>query len=474
MYRSEELPELTWLTLVSIFLTIYLTSQAIYNLYFHPLSHCPGPFLAKISKLPNFYHAIKGDRHIWIWQNHQVYGDKFRVHPNQVLFLSPQAFRDIYGSKANVRRAKSYEGWNITTEGSTITTIDPHEHARKRKILSQAFTEKTVKHAAGFVIDHVERWIDLLVDAKDVGEDGWSKAKNMSDWNDWLVFDILGDLLLGRSFGLKEPGENPIRKVPHMMMKHVQMFYPVGISSFSPRIPPESQLTPKQIIQSPFVTFFIWAKPHGLDALLALVTPLEITAYFTFINDSVAQKIAQHKNRKQDDSSPKAMFDHLCAARDPSTGQPYTEDALRGEALMLIPAGSDTTSNTLSAFWFYLTSNPAAYTRLKSEIRTTFSSSSSDIVPGPRLSSCTYLHACIDETMRLDPAGPSEPPREILPGGATIDGEFYPAGTVVGCANWAMGRNERVFGDPGRFRPEREECGDDGVGACDCEDGVSG
>lgn len=312
-----------------------------------------------------------------------------------------------------------------------------------------------MKHAAGFVIDHVERWIDLLVDAKDVGEDGWSKAKNMSDWNDWLVFDILGDLLLGRSFGLKEPGENPIRKVPHMMMKHVQMFYPVGISSFSPRIPPESQLTPKQIIQSPFVTFFIWAKPHGLDALLALVTPLEITAYFTFINDSVAQKIAQHKNRKQDDSSPKAMFDHLCAARDPSTGQPYTEDALRGEALMLIPAGSDTTSNTLSAFWFYLTSNPAAYTRLKSEIRTTFSSSSSDIVPGPRLSSCTYLHACIDETMRLDPAGPSEPPREILPGGATIDGEFYPAGTVVGCANWAMGRNERVFGDPGRFRPER-------------------
>jgi hypothetical protein len=243
--------------------TTQLTSQAIYNLYFHPLSHCPGPFLSKISKLPNFYHAIKGDRHIWIWQNHQVYGssqfnpytnsseetnlrnigDKFRVHPNQVLFLSPQAFRDIYGSKANVRRAKSYEGWNITREGSTITTIDPHGHARKRKILSQAFTEKTVKLAAGFVIDHVERWIDLLVDAKDVSEDGWSKAKNMSDWNDWLVFDILGDLLLGRSFGLKEPGENPIRKVPHMMMKHVQMFYPVTIPSFTPRIPPESHLT---------------------------------------------------------------------------------------------------------------------------------------------------------------------------------------------------------------------------------------
>ena len=101
-----------------------------------------------------------------------------------------------------------------------------------------------MKLAAGFVIDHVERWIDLLVDAKDVSEDGWSKAKNMSDWNDWLVFDILGDLLLGRSFGLKEPGENPIRKVPHMMMKHVQMFYPVAIPSFSPRFPPDRNSHP--------------------------------------------------------------------------------------------------------------------------------------------------------------------------------------------------------------------------------------
>jgi hypothetical protein len=226
--------------------------QLIYDVFFHPLASCPGPFFAKFSKLPNFYHAIKGDRHIWIWQNHQIYGkclfasrlfffphigngtnrtlgDKVRVHPNEVLFLAPQAHKDIYGAKANVRRATSYKAWKTSAEPNTALTIDPQAHARKRKILNQAFTDKSAKHAAKFVIEHTERWIDLLADNKDaLGKDGWTNSRNMSDWNDWLVFDILGDLCFGRSFDVKEPKPNPIRKIPHLVIQHVQLFYPVS------------------------------------------------------------------------------------------------------------------------------------------------------------------------------------------------------------------------------------------------------
>lgn len=53
------------------------------------------------------------------------------------------------------------------------------------------------------------------------------------------------------------------------------------------------------------------------------------------------------------------------------------------------------------------------------------------------------------------PAGPSELPREVLPGGTTIEGEHYPAGIIVGTPNWAMGRNEEQYGDAFTFRPER-------------------
>ncbi|KAF1997031.1 cytochrome P450 [Amniculicola lignicola CBS 123094] len=424
-----------WLVLGFSVTLCYVILRAIYNTFFHPLATCPGPFVAKFSKIPNMYHAIKGDRHVWIWQNHQLYGDKVRIHPNEVVFLAPQAHRDIYGSKANVRRSKSYEAWNTAKEPNTALTIDPASHARKRRILNQAFTEKSVKHAAAFVVQHTERWIDLLLAENDASiNDGWTKTRNMTDWNDWLIFDILGDMCFGRSFDIKEPTPNPIRKIPHLVIRHVELFYPV--------------------LQSPFMEFFVWAKPRGLDYLLNLITPEEVKTYYKFINDSVSERMQMEQDDKEAEKSRLDIFHFMCAARDPLTGEQYSEDALRGEAAMLIVAGSDSVSSVLAGFWFYISRNKLAYTRLTSEIRSTFGSSD-EVASGAKLASCTYLYACIDESLRITPAGPSEFSREVLPGGTTINGEYFPEGVVVGCSQWAMGRNEQIFGDPTRFRPER-------------------
>ena len=57
--------------------------------------------------------------------------------------------------------------------------------------------------------------------------------------------------------------------------------------------------------------------------------------------------------------------------------------------------------------------------------------------------------------MRIAPAGPSELPRKVLPGGITIDGEYIPPGTIVGTSRWSDGLNEQIYGDPEIFRPER-------------------
>ena len=49
---------------------------AVYNLFFSPLANVPGPFFAKVSGLPSYYQALKGDLHLWIWQCHQIYGTR--------------------------------------------------------------------------------------------------------------------------------------------------------------------------------------------------------------------------------------------------------------------------------------------------------------------------------------------------------------------------------------------------------------
>ncbi|KAK6849803.1 hypothetical protein PG995_013636 [Apiospora arundinis] len=44
---------------------LVLLASAAYNILLHPLRHVPGPFFARESGLPSWYHAYRGDRHIW-------------------------------------------------------------------------------------------------------------------------------------------------------------------------------------------------------------------------------------------------------------------------------------------------------------------------------------------------------------------------------------------------------------------------
>ena len=46
-------------------------------------------------------------------------------------------------------------------------------------------------------------------------------------------------------------------------------------------------------------------------------------------------------------------------------------------------------------------------------------------------------------------------PREVCPGGITIDGHFFPAGTDVGVSHYTLHHNEAYYPDPFTFKPSR-------------------
>jgi hypothetical protein len=63
----------------------YLIAKTIYRLYFHPLSHIPGPRLAACTSLYNAYHDVVGDGIVKMFPEfHERYGPVVRIQPNEV------------------------------------------------------------------------------------------------------------------------------------------------------------------------------------------------------------------------------------------------------------------------------------------------------------------------------------------------------------------------------------------------------
>ncbi|CAG8973607.1 hypothetical protein HYALB_00009759 [Hymenoscyphus albidus] len=431
-----DLTPLGWVKLCGVIFSTFFIYRFFYNALFHPLSKVPGPFLAGASGLPSWYYAMRGDRHIWLLKLFETYGSKIRVAPNTVVFRDSAAYKDIYAHKANVQKAPFYEAWQKDKHDvNTFTTREKSEHAHARKLLNQCFNEKSLLASQSFMTKHVDRWNELMIAGVDDGE--WSEPMDFTELTDGLVFDIMGDLCFGADFNLKEPGENPLKSIPHAVIKYMKFYYP--------------------LTRSPMLNTILWLKPRGLDNLMKAIAPPDIQHYINFVESCVTDRLQLYNEQilGAEDQQRKDMFWFLCDTKDDAGKPAYNTDQLNAEANTLIVGATDTTSTSMAGMMFYLTRYPDKLEKLVNELRSKFPTPE-DIVHGPVLTSCVYLRACIDETMRLSPAGPGELPREVRKGGATIDGDFYPAGTIVGSSNWTTGHNEAIYGDTTEvFYPER-------------------
>ena len=109
---------------------------------------------------------------------------------------------------------------------NTLSCTDVEQHARKRRLLNLAFTDKSTKAAAEFMTQHTDRWDELL--APEDGQE-WSEPRNIAEFADHLMFDVLGDLAFGKSFDTKEPETDlKLKAIPHKIAEYVEFAYPVS------------------------------------------------------------------------------------------------------------------------------------------------------------------------------------------------------------------------------------------------------
>jgi cytochrome P450 len=383
--------------------------------------------------LSNLYHVT------------DVPGLVFRFGPNSLSINSNTALKTIYGHKANVKKSQFYSVFPPTKDTfNTHSSIDKAAHARKRRVLSHAFSDSAIKGMEKYILGNVRAFCAALgsksgfATFEKAGEKGqWSVAQNMADWCNYLTFDVMGDLCFGKAFEMLENHTN--RHVIDLIGSAAHMHLIVSFAALNHRISANQE----QLGTNPMM------KTLGLNKLLFGKIYAQRMEYMAYSKSQAAErtKVGLDTDRKD-------FFYYLLNARDPETGKGFTTPELWGESNLLIIAGSDTTSTALASAFFYLVHNPEKLEKLSKEIMSTFQDVE-EIHSSPTLNGCVYLRAVIDEAMRLSPPVGGILPREVLPGGIDIDGMHIPESIVVGTPHYAVHHNPVYYPEPFTFTPER-------------------
>jgi cytochrome P450 len=119
--------------------------------------------------------------------------------------------------------------------------------------------------------------------------------------------------------------------------------------------------------------------------------------------------------------------------------------------------GSDTTAIALRAIFYMLLKNPDKMEKLLKQMDEADAAGklSNPIQYKETQNHLPYFGAIMKEAMRMHPSVGLLLERQVPTGGATICGEYIPAGTIVGINAWVLHYNPEVFPNPEKFEPER-------------------
>ena len=101
----------------------------------------------------------------------------------------------------------------------------------------------------------------------------------------------------------------------------------------------------------------------------------------------------------------------------------------------LIMAGSENSASLLTAAMYFILTTPNAQDKIRSEIRSAFSTC--DSISAAEAAKLPYVNAVIHEALRMYPPAAIGLNRVVPKGGDTVDGYFVPEGTIVSCHHYA-------------------------------------
>lgn len=384
-----------FINIVKVLVSIYLLSSVgriLHSLYLHPLSKFPGPKIWIAFPLLRQIAHIRGLLDARMCNFHRAYGPVVRFGPDEVSFITQDAWRDIYDHKPNQLQRFILP----TARRPDIFDSNEADHDRYRKAMSHSFSPRGLVQQEPVV----KGYIDMLMGR--LHEQAARKASvNMTMWYTLTLFDVIGDLAFGQSFGGLR--DQVIHSTISFTFEAFKLLTYLEAGASFPLLFKLLQLwTPKRLIEA---------------------------------RDRKEAHAEETVRRRMADKSLHGRGDFLDSMmRFEGTPEGLNEKELIANASTLIVAGSETTSTILSGLTYYLLRNPDSYKKVAAEVRSAYAAEA-EIVMSTTAQRLPYMSACFQEAFRLYPPVPSGLQRVAPPNGKTmVAGHEVPPNVRDPCA----------------------------------------
>ncbi|KAF4539343.1 Cytochrome p450 [Lasiodiplodia theobromae] len=425
-------------------LALWILCRAIYRLFFHPIAKFPGPKLAGLTYWYETYHDFVrfGEYTETLSKLHDKYGPIIRINPDELHVRDPKFIDTLYSWNSK-RGISSWFTAPFDFDGTYFGSLTHDLHRTRRAPLQRLFSrpmvmklEPLIKQNIVKLYKNVETWA------------GTGRPLPVVDAISCFATDVITEYCFGQSYGfLDDP----------TMKKSLYNAIHKGLGSAVPfrHFPLYQKLfysLPTWVIE--------WMNP---DMELWRAYRVDIRTQVRKLKKDIADGTF-----KPSESTRATVFTEILNSNMP---EPEKEtERLSREAQVMVQAGIETVSWSITTNLTYLLSNPRALSRLRAElfeaIPATPDSSPADLPSWATLEQLPYLSACVleglrlgygvvtrlariaeTETLVLTDDEPQSPHR-----GKTWS---IPPGTPVGMSAYHVHHDERVFVNSREYWPER-------------------
>ncbi|KAJ9635667.1 hypothetical protein H2204_005627 [Knufia peltigerae] len=404
-----------------------LLSVAIYRLFFHPLATVPGPKLAALSRLYDFYYdcILGGKFSFKIEELHDIYGPIVRIGPNEVHIRDPDFFDEFYNVTSRLDKDSWYYAF-VASQDAGFGTANVDLHKARRKAMSRFFASSAISHLESSSREKVAKLCKRLNEMRQEG-----KPVNMSNAYRCLAADSVTDYCLPKGFDLLDSIDfaddynKQARTISYIAVWHRHI----------PIIIPLFMRLPKWFLEAT-------STEGGKMA-------------FEFQADLARQAESVVHSAKRSD---KSVLDGIVNS-DAIPESDKTVDRITQEARTLVGAGTETTGISLETITFHVLSNPGVLAKLKQELaiaaKSSAQGSKDPLTTYSVVQRLPYLTAVINEGLRLGNGVSGRLARVNPRNTYSYQSYVLPPGTVISMSIRDNHMSEDIFPDALTFNPER-------------------